>query len=136
MRYQLLEETPTHGQWKWEMERATRAVQNYSLFLKEGQGRTLVESQVRSSAVHTISCESCKDGPNPVDPIPLLLERIERDESIKVRRQAVGMLAHHRMPDSRVLPVFKRLLADEEDRKLRLHAEQGLKRYASAGLAD
>ena len=41
--HQLLEETPTHGQWKWEMERATRAVQNYSLFLKEGQGRTLVE---------------------------------------------------------------------------------------------
>ena len=42
MRYQLLDETLTHGQWKWEMERATRAVQNYSLFLKEGHGRTLV----------------------------------------------------------------------------------------------
>jgi len=93
------------------------------------------KSQVRSCAVHSISCESCKDGPNPVDPIPLLLERIQRDDSIKVRRQAVGMLAHHRTPDPRVAPVFKKILAGEDDRKLRLHAEQGLNRYAEAGLA-
>jgi HEAT repeat protein len=94
------------------------------------------KSDVRRCAVHSISCESCKDGPNPIDAIPLLLQRIERDESIRVRRQAVGMLAHHRSPDPRVLPVFKQLLADEDDRKLRLHAEHGLKRYAREGLAD
>ena len=94
------------------------------------------KSDVRLWAVHSISCESCKDGPNPIDAIPLLLERIERDESIRVRRQAVAMLAHHRSPDLRALPVFKKLLANEDDRKLRLHAEHGLKRYASAGLAE
>ncbi len=94
------------------------------------------KSDVRRCVVHSIACESCKDGPNPVDPIPLLLERIEQDESIRVRRQAVGMLAHHRKPDPRVLPVFKKVLAFEEDRKLRLHAEQGLERYAGAGLVD
>lgn len=89
-------------------------------------------SQVRLWAVHSLSCESCKDGPNPIDPIPLLLERIELDESIRVRRQAVAMLAHHRAPDPRVPPVFRRILADEEDRKLRLHAEEGLKRYGAS----
>jgi hypothetical protein len=45
------------------------------------------------------------------------------------------MLAHHRAPDARVLPVFKKILAEEADRRLRLHAEQGLHRYAAAGLA-
>jgi HEAT repeat protein len=94
------------------------------------------KSQVRVWAVHSLSCESCKDGPNPIDVIPLLLERIELDESIKVRRQAVAMLAHHRTPDPRVLPVFTRIMAEEEDRKLRLHADQGLKRYAQAGLRE
>ena len=93
-------------------------------------------SKVRVWAVHSLSCESCKDGPNPVDAIPLLLERIELDESIKVRRQAVAMLAHHRTPDPRVLPVFNRIMADKGDRKLRLHAAQGLKRYAEAGLGN
>jgi hypothetical protein len=92
------------------------------------------KAAVRTWAVHSLSCESCKDGPNPIDAVPLLIERIEMDESIKVRRQAVAMLAHHRSPDARVLPVFKRVLAEDDDRKLRLHAEQGVKRYAEAGL--
>jgi HEAT repeat protein len=94
------------------------------------------KSQVRVWAVHSLSCESCKDGPNPIDAIPLLIERIEMDDSIKVRRQAVAMLAHHRSPDPRVLPVLRRILAREQDRKLRLHAEQGVKRYAEEGLRE
>jgi len=94
------------------------------------------KSQVRVWAVHSLSCESCKDGPNPIDAVPLLLERIELDKSIKVRRQAVAMLAHHRTPDARVLPVFHRILAEEDDRKLRLHAERGIERYAAAGLRN
>jgi hypothetical protein len=66
----------------------------------------------------------------------LLLDRIELDESIRVRRQAVAMLAHHRAPDARVLPVFRKILTEEDDRKLRLHAEQGVRRYAEAGLRE
>ena len=92
------------------------------------------KAEVRLWAVHSLSCENCKDGPNPVDAVPLLLERIEHDPSTKVRRQAVAMLAHHRSPDARVVPAFKKIVAEESDRKLRLHAEQGLKRYASCGL--
>lgn len=93
------------------------------------------KSQVRLAAVHAIACEGCKDGSNPIDAVPLLLERIDRDESIRVRRQAVSMLAHHRTPDRRVVSVFRRLLDRETDRKLRLHAAHGLTRYAEAGLA-
>lgn len=91
-------------------------------------------AKVRLWAVHSLSCEVCKDGPNPVDAVPLLVERIEADDSIKVRRQAVAMLAHHRAPDARVTPVFEKILAEESDRKLRLHAEQGLARYVESGL--
>ena len=43
MRYELLSETLDHGQWKWERERAKRAVQNYIQFCKEGRGRSLVQ---------------------------------------------------------------------------------------------
>jgi HEAT repeat protein len=92
--------------------------------------------KVRTWAVHSLSCETCKNGPNPIDAIPLLLETIASDESIKVRRQAVAMLAHHRTPDRRVLPVFQRIMAEETDRKLRLHAEHGLHRYSAAGLRE
>src|SRR3990172_1895146 len=35
MRYELLGEKPSHGQWKWERERALRAVANYDAFEKE-----------------------------------------------------------------------------------------------------
>ncbi len=91
--------------------------------------------EVRAWAVHSLSCETCKDGPNPVDVIPLLLERIERDTSTRVRRQALAMLAHHRRPDARALPVLRKITAAEVDRKLRVHAEHALRRYAAAGLA-
>lgn len=91
---------------------------------------------VRRWAVHTLACECCKDGPNPVDAVPLLLERIERDPSIRVRRQAVAMLAHHRAPDPRAAPVLRRLAAEAADRKLRLHAARGLERYAAAGVGS
>jgi HEAT repeat protein len=92
------------------------------------------KAEVRVWAVHALSCERCTVGPNPIDAVPLLLERIERDASMKVRRHAVAMLAHHLAPDPRVLHVLRKILRDEHDRKLRLHAEQGLARYAAAGL--
>ena len=43
MRYELLAETPSHGQWKWEKERASRAVRNYDQFRKDAGNRSLVE---------------------------------------------------------------------------------------------
>lgn len=94
------------------------------------------KAEVRVWAVHSLACETCKDGPNPIDAVALLLERIAEDTDMRVRRQAVAMLAHHRTPDPRVHPVFTSVMRDEHDRKLRLHAEQGLKRYAAAGIGS
>lgn len=43
MRYELLGETPAYRQWKWEEERAKRAVENYRRYLEEADGRELVD---------------------------------------------------------------------------------------------
>jgi adenine-specific DNA-methyltransferase len=43
MRYPLLGVTPTSGQWKWNKDRATNAVEKYKRFLKEANGRSLVK---------------------------------------------------------------------------------------------
>ena len=91
---------------------------------------------MRLWAVQSISCDKCMVGENPIDVVPLLIERIEVDESIRVRRMATAMLGHECGFDARVIPVLKRILVEEDDRKLRLHAERGLKRYSEAGLRN
>ncbi len=92
------------------------------------------KAAVRMWAVHSVACDRCKSHENPVDYVPLLIERIEIDESIRVRRMAVTMLAYGD-PDARAVPVFESILRNETDRKLRLHAEGGLERCRAIGLA-
>jgi hypothetical protein len=48
-----------------------------------------------------------------------------------VRKMAVTMLAE--MPrDARIPAVLERALTREQDRRLRLHAQRGLKKYSAA----
>lgn len=91
------------------------------------------KSDVRLWAVHSLACDGCKDFECSVDLVPLLIDRVEFDESIRVRRMATVMLAHGK-PDRRAVPVFRTLLDQEDDRKLRLHAGLGLQRARDAGL--
>jgi HEAT repeat protein len=91
------------------------------------------KSLVRLFAVHSLSCEHCKESTNPLDVVPHLVERIADDESIRVRRMAAAMLAYGR-PDVRAIPVFRALLEHERDGKLRRHATLGLMRCREAGL--
>ncbi len=91
------------------------------------------KSDVRLWAVHSLSCDHCKtDIDCPLDVVPHLIERVERDESIRVRRMATIMLGTE-FADARARPVLERLLA-EEDRKLRLHADGALARYRELGI--
>ena len=94
------------------------------------------KSKVRLWAVHSLACDHCKDGVVcPVDVVPLLIERIEMDGSIRVRRMATIVLATEHT-DPRAAPVFRRLLHVEEDRKLLLHAGAGLRRLHQVGLTQ
>jgi hypothetical protein len=82
------------------------------------------KSQVRMFALHTLACDRCKPGESVSDVVPLLIERIRQDESIRVRRHAVMMLAfQHAHAD--LEGFFKQLLDTETDAKLHKHAGFG-----------
>jgi len=88
--------------------------------------------KVRLWAVHSVACEHCKEDVGcPIDVVPLLIERAEMDEHMRVRRMAVIMLGRE-FTDHRAVPVLEQILRDEDDRKLRLHAERGLRRLRQA----
>ena len=89
------------------------------------------KSIVRVWAVHSISCEHCRECANPIDVVPLLLRRLQLDTSIRVRRMAAAMLVHL-PPDERATPVLETVLGSTEDRKLRLHVGRALARQRSA----
>lgn len=89
------------------------------------------KSQVRMFALHALTCDRCKAGENPIDVVPLLIERIREDESIRVRRHAVMMLGfQHAHPD--LEGFFQDLLDTETDAKLHKHAGFGLIRCREA----
>ena len=90
--------------------------------------------KVRKAAVHSLGCDRCKNGENPIDAVPLLAERLREDKSIKVRRTAALTLAIQK-PERRVAKIFRCILRDETDPKLRSWATWGLKRYAEAQAA-
>ena len=67
----------------------------------------------------------------PVDIVPLLIEQAEHDPVVDVRKMAVIMLTD--MPrDPRIPAVLEGALAREQDRRLRLHAQRGLKKFSAA----
>jgi len=88
--------------------------------------------KVRLWAVHSIACEHCKEGVVcPVDVVPLLIERVREDPSVRVRRMAVIMLGSE-LRDTRARPVLEELLHGATDAKLRRHAEEALDRLSGA----
>lgn len=90
-------------------------------------------AKVRLWAIHSLACDHCKDDVvRPVDIVPLLIERAERDENLRVRRMAVIMLGYELL-DDRAIPTLERIVDRETDRKLRLHAAEGLRRIRDHG---
>ncbi|HKN01404.1 MAG TPA: HEAT repeat domain-containing protein [Candidatus Binataceae bacterium] len=87
--------------------------------------------KVRKAAVHSLGCDRCKSGQNPIDVLPYVEERIREDKSIKVRRTAVMTLATQ-TPNKRITRVLRRVLRDEMDPTMRKWAEWGLGRYERA----
>lgn len=84
--------------------------------------------KVRKAAAHSLGCDRCKQGENPIDVLPYLEERLREDKSIKVRRTCAWTLAAQQ-PNRRIARVLRRALRDETDSKLRIAAQWGVKRY-------
>ena len=93
------------------------------------------KSQVRMWAVHSLGCDRCKqDDCLPIDVVSHLIERFERDDSIRVRRAVVVALAWARPPEAASARLFQAALEHETDDKIRLHARAGLEHCREAGL--
>ncbi|MGH7865914.1 MAG: HEAT repeat domain-containing protein [Candidatus Binataceae bacterium] len=87
--------------------------------------------KVRRAAVHSLGCDRCKGGENPIDAVPLLEKRLREDKSIKVRRMAALTLAIQQ-PNLRIARILRRVLRDETDPKLHKFTKWGLHRYGQA----
>jgi HEAT repeat protein len=85
------------------------------------------KAKVRMWAVHSLSCEPCKPGGNPVDAVPSLIHALGEDKAIRVRRMAAAMLAQQ-APEPRSVEALRRALAVETDTRLRRLARWGLSR--------
>lgn len=95
------------------------------------------KSQVRLWAVHSLACDHCKaDVICGLDVVPLLIQRVETDTSVRVRRMAVIMLSTE-LADRRAVPVLEDVARDTSDPRLRMHALEGLERlWARLGPSD
>jgi HEAT repeat protein len=87
--------------------------------------------KVRRAAVHSLGCDRCKGGENPIDAVPLLEKRLREDKSITVRRMAALTLAIQQ-PNRRIARILRRALRDEADAKLQKFAKWGLHRYGQS----
>ena len=85
-------------------------------------------SSVRRVALHSISCASCKDEPVPFDVIPILVNAIKSDPSIRVRRVAAHLLGDQ-LKDRRAREALLEILGCESDEKLLRIAEWSLSRH-------
>lgn len=79
------------------------------------------KAPVRRHAVHSVGCQSCKDEPVDLDVVGLLIERVETDPSVRVRRVATHMLGNQ-PPDERAGAFLADLAESADDEKLRRNA--------------
>lgn len=84
--------------------------------------------KVRKAAVHSLGCDRCKGGENPIDVLPYIAQRIREDKSVKVRRAAAWTLASQ-TPNKQIARVLRCVLRDETDPKMRMAAQWGIGRY-------
>ena len=89
------------------------------------------KAKVRMWAVHSIGCEPCKPGGNPLDAVPLLIRAMLEDKAPRVRRMAVLMLMQQ-APERRIVRAYRRALARETDAKAIRFLNYGLKRLEAA----
>jgi hypothetical protein len=89
-------------------------------------------ADVRRWATHAISCEACKSAPLGIDATALLIERMETDPSIRVRRVAATYLIG-RAHDPRAAAALRRVIERGSDAKLVFRARMA---FAAAPAAD
>lgn len=92
------------------------------------------KAKVRMWAVHSLACEPCKPGGNPLDPVPPIVRRLHEDKAVRVRRMAMNMLIQ-RPPERRITRAVRQALAVEQDARIQRAGRWWLKRHSLAGPA-
>lgn len=94
------------------------------------------DSNVRRLAVHAIGCQRCKCEPLGIDAVALLIERLERDTSIRVRQAAAHMFGNQMetsgVVDPRAVVALEKTLKTEANEKLRSNARWALRQLRGA----
>jgi HEAT repeat protein len=86
-------------------------------------------ARVRRHAAHALGCDACSRLPNPVDPVPPLIEAVLGDDNVKVRRQAFWGLVSHRV-DERVRVALALVAVQDDDERLRRDADAVVTHFA------
>lgn len=120
------------GHSNWRIRRACAAVIDHIYDAESLQRLILLthdpKKKVRKMAVHSIGCDRCKDGVNPIDAVPHLAYSALNDPAVRVRKTAADMLAIQ-SPERRVARILREVIATEEDPRVVRNAEFGLKRH-------
>lgn len=84
--------------------------------------------RVRREAVHSLSCNRCKESPLCLDMIPTLISVLEKESNAKVRCEAIYGL-NQQKPDARAIPILKRILSEETNGRVKKAAHLALKHH-------
>jgi len=108
----------SHPDWRVRRASAIYADHHADPELLERLRLTLHDpkAKVRMWAVHSLGCEPCKPGGNPVDPVPALIHALQTDKAPRVRRMAAAMLAQQR--GHRVTRALRRAQLREQDARV------------------
>ena len=85
-------------------------------------------ADVRRHAVHSVGCQSCKEQALDLDIVDLLIKRMVRDPSLRVRRSATHMLGNQPR-DPRAAKALAAVLRTETDVKTIRNAEWSLSKH-------
>ena len=91
------------------------------------------KEHVRRLALHSLTCQECKECPLEGDFVEPLVERALTDRSMRVRRIATGALGNF-THDERALIALRQILSLDQDPVLVARAQSALDRQGNGGL--
>jgi HEAT repeat protein len=93
------------------------------------------KAKVRMFAVHSLACEPCKPGGNPVDAVPLLIRALKEDKAPRVRKTAAIML-WQQPPERRIVRALRVAAERETHEKTRRWMRYVLRMQEAALMPD
>jgi HEAT repeat protein len=122
----------SHADWRVRRGCARFADHHPDARLLERLALTLHDpkAKVRKWAVHSLACDPCKPGGNPVDGVPPAIRAL-KDKAVRVRRTAAWTLASQ-APERRSVRALRAAAVAETDPRVLLAIQWGLSKTLSS----